>query len=127
MEEIATPVRKDFLVKGVCCNVCGKSNASHAESNLKAYRKQVEYLRRLKVDEYWLDVLRCEEEDDYYLICMSCWLTFVNTAVNCTSFCMKRQSSASVAENTHSGDDDLDDERILRCPICFLVTCECSS
>lgn len=67
------------------CSVCRQNiRLESFDVQCEKHHKKIEYLKSLKVDEFWIDALKCED-DEYYLICVKCWLKYVRCATQ-TSF-----------------------------------------
>lgn len=71
------------------CNGCSKTvdTGFHGDKSNKEceeiFEKQIAFLKRLKVDDYWLDAFKCDK-GEYYIFCMNCWLKILRTATATT-------------------------------------------
>lgn len=60
------------------------------------FKEQIEYLKSLRVDEFWIKQLK-EREDSYLAICADCWIHYVNGAVKASTFRMKERRAYNKA------------------------------
>ena len=68
------------------CTICGDSVSSSAKTTILTKQRDLAYLKYLKVDDYWITVFEHQYSEKSDCICTACWLKFINTAINCTSF-----------------------------------------